>query len=509
MKVEKRPITLIVLDGYGYSDEEHGNAVYEANQPNMDTYFKTYPTTLIEASGLDVGLPDGQMGNSEVGHTNIGAGRIVYQDYTRITKAIEDGDFFDNEVLNKAIDNALENNSYLHIFGLLSDGGVHSHNSHIYGVIELAKRRGLDRVLVHAFTDGRDVSPTSGSGYVKELLDKMNSIGTGKLGTVEGRYYAMDRDKRWERIEMAYNAIVKNEGVKTDDAIKAMEESYKNDVTDEFIVPMVLADNVALKDKDSVVFCNFRPDRARQITRAIVDPDFDGFDRGRSNFDVYYVCMTQYDASMPNVELAFAPLELTNTFGEVVANNGLTQLRIAETEKYAHVTFFFNGGSEEKFKNEDRKLIQSPKVATYDLKPEMSAYELTDEICNSIESSKYDVIIANYANPDMVGHTGNMQATVEAISHVDKCMKKCAETTLKTGGIMIITADHGNCEKMMNSDGSPITAHSTSPVPICIIGEGFDFKLREDGRLSDVAATMLDLMGINKPEEMTGSTLIV
>ncbi len=332
MKFKKRPVTLIVLDGYGHSEEKHGNAIYEANQPNMDEYFKIYPTTLIEASGLDVGLPNGQMGNSEVGHTNIGAGRIVYQDYTRITKGIEDGDFFDNEELNKAVDNALNNNSYLHIFGLLSDGGVHSHNSHIYAVIELAKRKGLDRVILHAFTDGRDVAPTSGSRYVKELLDKMDEIGVGKLGTIEGRYYAMDRDKRWDRIEKAYDAIVNNKGVKSNNPIEAMEDSYKNDVSDEFIVPIVLDDNVGLKDRDSVVFCNFRPDRARQITRALVDPDFDGFDRGRENFDLYYVCMTQYDASMPNVKLAFAPLELTNTFGEIVANAGLRQLRIAETE---------------------------------------------------------------------------------------------------------------------------------------------------------------------------------
>ncbi len=509
MKINKKPVTLVVLDGYGHSEEKHGNAVYEANQPNMDSYFKNYPTTLIEASGLDVGLPEGQMGNSEVGHTNIGAGRIVYQDYTRITKAIKDGDFYDNEVLNKAIDNALDNNSYLHIFGLLSDGGVHSHNSHIYAVIELAKRRGLERVLVHAFMDGRDVAPTSGAGYIKELLDKLNEIGCGKLGTIEGRYYAMDRDKRWERIEKAYNAIVKNEGVKADDPVKAMKDSYENDVTDEFVIPVILKDNVGLKDKDSVVFCNFRPDRARQITRALVDPDFDGFDRGRKNFDLYYVCMTQYDASMPNVNLAFAPIELTNTYGEVIANQGLKQLRIAETEKYAHVTFFFNGGSEDKFENEDRKLIQSPKVATYDLQPEMSAYELTDEICKAIESGKYDTIIANYANPDMVGHTGNMQATVEAIEHVDKCMKKCVESTLKAGGIFIITADHGNCEIMMEADGSPITKHSTSPVPICIIAEGLDFKLRKNGRLSDVAPTMLELIGIEKPADMTGESLII
>lgn len=509
MHLKKRPLTLIVLDGYGHNPDAYGNAVVAANQPHIDSYFKDYPSTLIEASGMDVGLPHGQMGNSEVGHTNIGAGRIVYQDLTRITKAIEDGDFFENEVLNRAVDHCIEKNSYLHVFGLLSDGGVHSHNTHIYAVIELAKRKGLDRVILHAFTDGRDVSPTSSAGFVGDLLEKMEEIGVGHLGTVSGRYYAMDRDKRWERIEKAYDAVVRNIGVKETEPVAAIRESYQNGVTDEFLVPMVFEHNRGLFDGDAVIFSNFRPDRGRELTRAIVDPDFDGFDRGRGKFDVNYVCMTQYDATMPNVSVAFKPEDLTKTYGEIVAKHGLRQLRIAETEKYAHVTFFFNGGVEEKFENEDRKLIQSPKVATYDMQPEMSAYTLTDEICESIESGKYDTIIANYANPDMVGHTGSMDATVEAIEHVDKCMKRCVEASLKVGGIVIITADHGNCETMMEEDGSPITAHSTNPVPICFIGEGLDFKLREGGRLSDIAPSMLDLLGIEKPIEMTGQSLIL
>ncbi len=505
----KKPITLVVLDGYGHNLDGYGNAICKADQPYIDECFKNYPHSIVEASGLAVGLPEGQMGNSEVGHTNIGAGRIVYQDLTRITKAIKDGDFFDNAELNMAIDNAIEHNSYLHIFGLLSDGGVHSHNSHIYAVIELAKKRGLDRVVLHAFTDGRDVSPTSGAGFVKELMDKMAEIGVGILGTIEGRYYAMDRDKRWDRVEKAYNAIVKNEGVKVADPVQAIKDNYANEVTDEFLVPMVCEGNTGLHDKDSVIFCNFRPDRAREMTRAICDPDFDGFDRGRSNFDVEYVCMTQYDVTMPNVKVAYKPADLTNTYGEIIANNGLSQLRIAETEKYAHVTFFFNGGVEEEFKNEDRKLIQSPKVATYDMQPEMSAYALTDSICEAIESGKYDTIIANYANPDMVGHTGSLEATTNAIEHVDKCIKRCVESTLKVGGALIITADHGNCETMLEEDGSPITSHSTNPVPICFIGEGYNFKLRKDGKLSDIAPTMLELLEIEKPNEMTGTSLII
>ncbi len=505
----KRPVTLVVLDGYGHNLDGYGNAICKADQPHIDEYFRNYPHGIIEASGLAVGLPEGQMGNSEVGHTNIGAGRVVYQDLTRITKAIKDGDFFENEVLNEAIDNALNNKSSLHIFGLLSDGGVHSHNTHMYAVLDLAKKKGLEKVYLHAFTDGRDVSPTSGADFVQEAMDKMKEIGVGKLATIEGRYYVMDRDKRWERIEKAYDAIVKNEGVRVSDPVQAIKDSYAKEITDEFLLPMVCEGAEALKDKDSVIFYNFRPDRARQITRALVDPDFDGFDRGRENFDLNYVCMTQYDVTMPNVKVAYKPTDLKNTYGQIIAENGMKQLRIAETEKYAHVTFFFNGGVEEKFENEDRKLIQSPKVATYDMQPEMSAYTLTDAICESIESGKYDTIIANYANPDMVGHTGSMDAAVQAVEHVDKCIKRCVESTLKVGGIIIITADHGNCETMMNEDGSPITSHSTNPVPICFIGEGLDFKLRKGGKLSDIAPTMLELFGIEKPEEMSGESLII
>ncbi len=503
----KRPVTLIILDGYGYNPKSHGNAVKKARQPNLKHYFENYPTTLINASGLEVGLPEGQMGNSEVGHTNIGAGRIVDQDLTRISKAIKDGSFFDNQVLNQAIDNCLANNSYLHLFGLLSDGGVHSHNSHLYAVLELAKKRGLNRVMVHAFMDGRDTSPTSGVNFVSELLEQISEIGVGTLATIEGRYYVMDRDKRWDRIELAYNAIVKGQGVKTNNPVEQIKQSYNQGITDEFIKPIICDGQVNLNDKDSVVFCNFRPDRARQITRAIVDPEFDGFDRKRSNFDIEYVCMTEYDATMSNVKVAFGPLDLTNTLGEIVAKNNLHQLRIAETEKYAHVTFFFNGGSEEKFVNEDRKIIQSPKVATYDLQPEMSAVELTDQIVKNVLSKKYDVIVSNYANPDMVGHTGNLEATVKALEAVDVCIKRVVESILQVGGIAIITADHGNCEQMLEEDGSPITAHSSNPVPLSIIGAG-NLELMTSGRLSDIAPTILQLMEIEKPEEMTGRSLI-
>ena len=502
----KKPVVLAILDGYGLSEYKEGNAVFSANTPNLDKFMKDYPNTIINASGMDVGLPDGQMGNSEVGHTNIGAGRIVYQELTRITKAISDGDFFENEAFLNACKNCKENDSALHLMGLMSDGGVHSHITHLFGLLELAKRNGLKKVFVHCFMDGRDVSPTSGAGFVAQLQEKMNEIGVGKVATVMGRYYAMDRDNRWERVEQAYNAIVNGIGVKTDDAVKSIEESYAKEVTDEFIVPTVCVDDGKLSENDSVIFFNFRPDRAREITRTIVDTEFNGFER--KFFKTYYVCFTQYDATMPNVDVAFKPQTLVNTYGEYLSDLGKTQLRIAETEKYAHVTFFFNGGVEKTYEGEDRILVPSPKVATYDLQPEMSAYLVADKVCEAIESGKYDSIILNFANCDMVGHTGLMDAAVKAVETVDECMGKVAESVLKMDGVVLITADHGNAEQMIDpEDGSVFTAHSTNVVPLIVIGAG-DIKLKE-GRLADLTPTMLDIMNIEKPSEMTGESLIV
>ncbi|MBE7046047.1 MAG: 2,3-bisphosphoglycerate-independent phosphoglycerate mutase [Ruminococcaceae bacterium] len=504
--MSKKPVVLAILDGYGLSDYKEGNAVLSANTPNLDKFMKEYPNTIIKASGMDVGLPDGQMGNSEVGHTNIGAGRIVYQELTRITKAISDGDFFENEAFLNACKNCKENDSALHLMGLMSDGGVHSHLTHLFGLIELAKRNGLTKVFVHCFMDGRDVSPTSGAGFVAELQSKMNEIGVGKVATVMGRYYSMDRDNRWERVEQAYNAIVNGIGVKADDPVKAIEDSYAKEVTDEFIVPTVCSDDGKLKENDSVIFFNFRPDRAREITRTIVDTEFNGFER--KFFKTYYVCFTQYDATMPNVDVAFKPQTLTNTYGEYLSNLGKTQLRIAETEKYAHVTFFFNGGVEKTYEGEDRILVPSPKVATYDLQPEMSAYPVADKVCEAIESGKYDSIILNFANCDMVGHTGIMDAAIKAVETVDECMGKVAESVLKMDGVVLITADHGNAEQMIDpEDGSVFTAHSTNVVPLIVLGAG-DIKLKE-GRLADLTPTMLDIMNIEKPSEMTGESLIV
>ena len=502
----KKPVVLAILDGYGLSEYKEGNAVFSANTPNLDKFMKDYPNTIINASGMDVGLPDGQMGNSEVGHTNIGAGRIVYQELTRITKAISDGDFFENEAFLNACKNCKENDSALHLMGLMSDGGVHSHITHLFGLLELAKRNGLKKVFVHCFMDGRDVSPTSGAGFVAQLQEKMNEIGVGKVATVMGRYYAMDRDNRWERVEQAYNAIVNGIGVKTDDAVKSIEESYAKEVTDEFIVPTVCTEDGKLSENDSVIFFNFRPDRAREITRTIVDTEFNGFER--KFFKTYYVCFTQYDATMPNVDVAFKPQTLVNTYGEYLSDLGKTQLRIAETEKYAHVTFFFNGGVEKTYEGEDRILVPSPKVATYDLQPEMSAYLVADKVCEAIESGKYDSIILNFANCDMVGHTGLMDAAVKAVETVDECMGKVAESVLKMDGVVLITADHGNAEQMIDpEDGSVFTAHSTNVVPLIVIGAG-DIKLKE-GRLADLTPTMLDIMNIEKPSEMTGESLIV
>ena len=493
------------MDGFGKNESTYGNAIAAAKKPNLDKIVSENPMTFIGASGLDVGLPDGQMGNSEVGHTNIGAGRVVYQELTRITKSIQDGDFFTNEALVGAMENCKKNSSALHLMGLMSDGGVHSHNTHLYGIMELAKRSGVDKVYIHCFMDGRDVPPTSGKDYLAELYKKCDEIGVGEIATVMGRYYAMDRDNRWERVVKAYKAMTEGEGVKFDCACKMMEESYANDVTDEFIVPAVSEKAVPVKDNDSIVFFNFRPDRAREITRAFVDPAFSGFEREQLK-GLYYVCMTQYDATMPNVHVAFKPETLENTFGEYISDKGLKQLRIAETEKYAHVTFFFNGGVEKQYLGEDRILVKSPAVATYDLQPEMSAYEVTDKLLAAIDSDKYDAIILNYANCDMVGHTGVFDAAVKAVEAVDTCVGKIVDAVAAKGGVTLITADHGNADKMYEADGSPFTAHTTNPVPFIVVG--YPCELREGGRLCDIAPTMLKIMGLEQPKEMTGVSII-
>ena len=503
--MSKRPVLLCIMDGFGKNESTYGNAIAAAKKPNLDKIVSENPMTFIGASGLDVGLPDGQMGNSEVGHTNIGAGRVVYQELTRITKSIQDGDFFTNEALVGAMENCKKNSSALHLMGLLSDGGVHSHNTHLYGIMELAKRSGVDKVYIHCFMDGRDVPPTSGKDYLAELYKKCDEIGVGEIATVMGRYYAMDRDNRWERVVKAYKAMTEGEGVKFDCACKMMEESYANDVTDEFIVPAVSEKAVPVKDNDSIVFFNFRPDRAREITRAFVDPAFSGFEREQLK-GLYYVCMTQYDATMPNVHVAFKPESLENTFGEYISDKGLKQLRIAETEKYAHVTFFFNGGVEKQYPGEDRILVKSPAVATYDLQPEMSAYEVTDKLLAAIDSDKYDAIILNYANCDMVGHTGVFDAAVKAVEAVDTCVGKIVDAVAAKGGVTLITADHGNADKMYEADGSPFTAHTTNPVPFIVVG--YPCELREGGRLCDIAPTMLKIMGLEQPKEMTGVSII-
>ena len=504
--MSKKPIALIIMDGFGYNHKDYGNAIRAAKTPNIDRLLANYPHTLIGASGMDVGLPEGQMGNSEVGHTNIGAGRIVYQELTRITKSIKDGEFFSNEAFTAAVENCKKNDSALHLFGLLSNGGVHSHNSHLYGLLELAKKAGLTKVYVHCFMDGRDVPPTSGADFVAELEEKLKEIGVGKIATVMGRYYAMDRDNRWERVGKAYDAMVYGEGNKADNAVDAIKASYAADVTDEFVVPTVIDENGKISANDSVIFFNFRPDRAREITRTFVDPDFKGFERKNGFFPVNFVCMTQYDATMPNVEVAFKPEVLKNTLGEYVSGKGMTQLRIAETEKYAHVTFFFNGGVEKQYPGEDRILVKSPAVATYDLQPEMSAYEVTDKLVPAIKSGKYDMIILNYANCDMVGHTGVFEAAVKAVEAVDTCVGKVVDAIKEMGGVALITADHGNADKMVAEDGSPFTAHTTNPVPFCVVN--YDCELREGGRLADIAPTMLQIMGLKQPEEMDGTSLI-
>lgn len=501
----KKPLILMILDGFGIAPES-GNAIKAASKPNIDKLFAENPVTQIGASGMDVGLPDGQMGNSEVGHTNMGAGRIVYQELTRITKTINEDKLKENEAIVNAMDKALENGTALHLMGLLSNGGVHSHNTHLYGILELAKKKGLENVYVHAFLDGRDVPPSSAADFMDELLGKMKEIGVGKVATVSGRYYAMDRDNNWDRVEKTYAAMVYGEGEKAECPVCAVKNSYDNGVTDEFVVPVVVDGGAQVKANDSIIFFNFRPDRAREITRTFVDPDFNGFERKNGFFPVNFVCMTQYDATMPNVDVAFKPQSLKNTLGEYVSDKGMTQLRIAETEKYAHVTFFFNGGVEKQYEGEDRILVKSPAVATYDLQPEMSAYEVTDKLVPAIESGKYDMIILNYANCDMVGHTGVFEAAVKAVEAVDTCVGKVVEAVKKMGGVALITADHGNADKMVDADGSPFTAHTTNPVPFCVVN--YDCELREGGRLADIAPTMLQIMGLDQPKEMDGVSLI-
>ncbi len=501
----KKPLALIIMDGFGVAPVD-GNAIAAADTPALDEIFKKNPITQIGASGMNVGLPDGQMGNSEVGHTNMGAGRIVYQELTRITKSIEDGDFFENEALNLAMDNALKNGTSLHLFGLLSSGGVHSHNTHLYGILEMAKKKGLTDVFVHAFLDGRDVPPSSGKDFVAECVDKMEEIGVGKIASVMGRYYAMDRDNRWERVEKAYAAMVYGEGEQNSDPVDAVAKSYANDVTDEFVLPTVIDGTKRIAANDSVVFFNFRPDRAREITRTFVDDEFTGFERRFGRFPLTYVCMTQYDATMPNVEVAFKPQSLNNTLGEYLSKMGKTQLRIAETEKYAHVTFFFNGGVEKQYEGEDRILVASPKVATYDLQPHMSAYEVTDKCVDAIKSGKYDVIILNFANCDMVGHTGVFDAAKAAVEAVDKGVKAVTDAVAQMGGISLITADHGNADRMYDVDGSPFTAHTTNPVPFVVVGK--ECELRSGGCLADIAPTMLEILNLPQPAEMTGTSLI-
>jgi 2,3-bisphosphoglycerate-independent phosphoglycerate mutase len=508
----KKPVMLMILDGYGCSKEEEGNAIKLANTSNFDKLWNEYPHTSIGASGLSVGLPDGQMGNSEVGHLNIGAGRVIYQALTKVTKSIKDGDFFENEALLKAVNNAKENNSSLHLLGLLSDGGVHSHLEHVKALLKLAKTNNLEKVYLHAFLDGRDTPPSSAAGFIEEIEAYMKEIGVGKVATLSGRYYAMDRDNRWERVELAYNALVNGEGEFSESAVKAIKDSYHDNKEDEFVLPTVIVEDGkpldTIKDKDSVIFFNFRPDRAREITRAINDKVFEGFER--KTLDLTYVTLTQYDKTMENVYVAYKPDDYTNTLGEYVSKLGLNQLRIAETEKYAHVTFFFNGGVEAPNANEDRALIASPKVATYDLKPEMSAYEVTEELLKRIDSDTYDLIILNYANPDMVGHTGVIEAAAKAISVVDECLGKVVNKMLEKNGTVFITADHGNSEQMIDySNGKPMTAHTTNPVPFLYVSN--DAKkdtLRDSGILADIAPTLLQAMKQEVPAEMTGKSLI-
>ena len=511
--MSKKPTVLMILDGYGLNDRVEGNAVKEANTPVMDQLMAECPYVKGLASGMAVGLPEGQMGNSEVGHLNMGAGRIVYQELTRITKEIQDGDFFKNEALLHAVKNAKDNGTALHLFGLLSDGGVHSHITHLFGLLELAKREGLENVYVHCFLDGRDTPPQSGKGYVQELTDKLAELGVGKIATVMGRYYAMDRDNRWDRVERAYNALTKGMGVPAESGVAAVQNSYNNGKNDEFVEPAVVMENgkpvATIEDGDSVIFFNFRPDRAREITRAFCCDDFTGFAREK-RIQTTYVCFTDYDETIPNKEVAFHKVAITNTFGEFLAAHGLKQARIAETEKYAHVTFFFNGGVEEPNEGEDRILVKSPKVATYDLKPEMSAPEVCEKLVDAIKSQKYDVIIINFANPDMVGHTGVEKAAIAAVETVDSCVGKAVAAIKEVNGQMFICADHGNAEQLIDYEtGAPFTAHTTNPVPFILVNADPSYTLREGGCLADIAPTLIELMGMEQPKEMTGKSLLI
>ncbi|MBP5304859.1 MAG: 2,3-bisphosphoglycerate-independent phosphoglycerate mutase [Lachnospiraceae bacterium] len=510
----KKPVVLMVLDGYGLNDRKDGNAIAIANTPVMDKLMAECPFAKGNASGLAVGLPDGQMGNSEVGHMNIGAGRIIYQDLTRITKSIQDGDFFTNKALLTAIENCKKNNSDLHLWGLLSDGGVHSHNTHLYGLLELCKKQGLENVYVHAFLDGRDTPPASGKDFLMQLEDKMKEIGVGKIASISGRYYAMDRDNNWDRVKKAYDSLTIGEGVKATSVAKAMDDSYAADVTDEFVLPTVITDEAGkplslVKDGDSVIFFNFRPDRAREITRAFCDDKFTGFER--PFLKLTYVCFKDYDETIPNKIIAFEKESIKNTFGEFLAANGKKQLRLAETEKYAHVTFFFNGGVEEPNVDEARLLVNSPKdVATYDLKPEMSAPEVGMDLVEAIKSDKYDVIVINFANPDMVGHTGVIEAAVKAVEKIDELVGKAVDAVKEMGGVLFICADHGNAEKMIDYEtGEPHTAHTTNPVPFILVNYDEGVKLREGGCLADIAPTLIEIMGMEQPKEMKGKSLIV
>lgn len=510
--MNNKNMMLMILDGFGINEREQGNAIKMANTPNLDRLMKTYPTSTIATSGRSVGLDDGQMGNSEVGHINIGAGRVVFQESTKITKSIEDGDFFNIPELTGAIEHCKKHNSKLHIMGLVSDGGVHSKMRHLYAILELAKRKDFEDVYIHFFADGRDTPPTSGENYATDLINKLQEKELGKIATIMGRYYAMDRDKRWERIKKAYDAIVYGKGEIATSTINAIEASYQKEIFDEFIEPTVIVNNgepvATIEDNDSVIFFNFRHDRGREMTRAINDPNFKEFETKKFK-NLYYVCMTEYDSSIKNVHIAFKPTKINNTFGEYISSKGLKQLRIAETEKYAHVTFFFNGGTEEKqYEGEDRILIPSPKVATYDLQPEMSIHEVTEKVINAIHSNKYDAIILNFANPDMVGHTGNIEAAIKAVEEVDNAVGKVAQAIEEEKGILIITADHGNIEQMIDyTTGEPYTAHTTNLVPCILIGmENAELK---NGKLADLAPTMLDILGLEKPEEMTGESLII
>jgi 2,3-bisphosphoglycerate-independent phosphoglycerate mutase len=512
--MSKKPTVLMILDGYGLNERTDGNAVAEANTPVMDKLMKDYPFVEGYASGMAVGLPDGQMGNSEVGHLNMGAGRIVYQELTRITKEIQDGTFYENPALLKAIKNCKDNDSALHMFGLVSDGGVHSHNTHIYGILELAKRNGLSKVYVHCFLDGRDTPPESGKSFVEQLEEKMKEIGVGEVASVSGRYYAMDRDNNYDRVKLAYDVLTKGEGLTSAGGPEAIQESYDRGETDEFVKPTVVVKNGApvavIKDKDSVIFFNFRPDRAREITRCFCNDEFTAFERG-ARPDTTFVCFSDYDPTIPNKDVAFHKIAVTNTFGEWLAANHMTQARIAETEKYAHVTFFFNGGVEAPNEGEDRILVNSPKdVATYDLKPQMSAYEVCDKLVGAIKSEKYDVIIINFANPDMVGHTGVESAAIKAIEAVDECVGKAVDAIKEVGGAMFICADHGNAEQLVDYvTGEPFTAHTTNPVPFILVNYDEAYTLREGGCLADIIPTMIEMMGMKQPQEMTGKSLLL